>query len=307
MSRTICALAAVSLLTAGAAYAGPAEDGRAALAAGRGEEAAPLLRAAVETSPEDLDLRADLGRALAWSGLYEDAAAQYRVVLSSRPDHREGLLGAIRLDGYRGRLQEALAAAARALALHPEDREIEAERSRLSALLRGRLCAVDARFTLRCGYGGEDYSFTGPGNGLSVSYRDRRLRGWDAGASASYEHRFALDDLDLGVGVSRKLSSGWAGVSLGGATRHVLLPKLRAAVEAGAALGYGFGAGSRLGYRLFDEAQVYSFTPSLTWEGLGAALSASYDLSSTYFDSGARSGALSSFRVRAAWTASCCQ
>lgn len=293
------------LLLAVAAFAGPAEEGRAALSAGRGKDAVPLLRTAVDASPGDLDLRADLGRALAWSGRYEDAEREYAVALSSRPDHREALLGSIRLDGYRGRLQEALAGAARGLSLHPGDREFEAERLRLSGLLRRSLCAPDKRFTIRCGYGNEHYSFARGGNGLSVALRDRRLRGWDAGASAAYEHRFGLDDLDLGLSAARKLARGWAGVSLGGATRHALLPVFRAAVEGGAPLGGGFGAEAKLGWRLFDDANVYSFSPSLTWEGRGLALSAGYDLSETRFDGGARSGGLSSFRARAAWLASC--
>ena len=305
MTRVGLGTAASCLLLAVAAFAGPAEDGRAALGAGRGEEAAVFLRAAVEARPGDLDLRADLGRALAWSGRYEEAEREYRVVLSSRPDHREALLGTIRLDGYRGRLQEALAGTAHGLALHPGDREFEEERLRLSGLLRRSFCSPDKRFTVRCGYGNEHYSFARGGNGLSVALRDRRLRGWDAGASASYERRFGLDDLDLGASLARRIRAGWAGVSLGGATRHALLPVFRAAAEGGAPLGAGFGAEAKIGWRLFDDAKVYSFSPSLTWEGRGLALSAGYDLSATVFDGGARSGGLSSFRARAAWLASC--
>lgn len=299
------AAAALLLCLAVRSFAGPAEEGRAALAAGRGKDAAPLLSAAVEGAPGDLDLRADLGRALSWSGRYEEAARAYEAVLSSRPDHREALLGLARLEGYRGRFKDALAAVDRGLAAHPGDRELSAERARLGGLLRDSRCALRERFTVRCGWGGEDYSFSGPGNGVSASFRDRRFRGWDAAVAASYEHRFALDDLDLGVSASRKAFGGWGGFSLGGATRHVLLPALRASLDGGARLGRGFGAEGKLAFRRYDNAKVLSFSPALAWEGRGLALTAGYSVSSTYYDSGARSGALSSFSARAAWLRSC--
>lgn len=300
-------LAGAFLFAAGPAVAGPAEDGRGALAAGRGKDAAPLLQAAVEADPGDPDLRADLGRALSWSGRYDEAERSYQVVLSSMPGHREALLGLIRLYGYRGDFSAGIAAAERGLALHPGDREIGAERARLRGHQRASRCSLKKRFTLHCGYGHEDYSFTGPGNGASVSLRDRRFHGWDAGVAASYAHRFGLDDLDLGVSASRKVPSlgGWAGFSVGGATRHVLLPVFRASVEGGRPLVAGFGVETSLGFRRYDHAKVFSLSPSLTWEGYGLALTGGYGLSSTYYDSGLKSGGLSSFRARAAWMRSC--
>jgi len=295
------------LLAAGAAAAGPAEEGRAALAAGKGKEAAPLLQTALDQNPEDLDLRADYARALAWSGRYDEADRAYREVLAKAPGHREATLGLIRLRGYQGRFKEGIALADGGLAAHPEDREIAAERARLSGHLRGSLCTLDKRFTVRCGYGHENYNFTGPGNGTSLSLRDRRFHGWDAAIAASYEHRFALDDVDLGVSASRKIPSlgGWAGFSLGGATRHVLLPVFRGCVDGGRPLGAGFGAEAQVCFRRYDRAKVVSFAPSLTWEGYGLALTGRYGLSSTYYDSGLKSGGLSSFSFRAAWMRAC--
>ena len=235
------------------------------------------------------------------------AEGAYRDILAKKPDHREATLGLMRLMGYTGRFKEGIALADGGLAAHPGDREIAQERARLSGHLRSSICALDKRFTVRCGYGHENYNFTGPGNGTSLSFRDRRFHGWDAALAASYEHRFALDDVDVGVSASRKIASlgGWAGFSLGGGTRHVLLPVFRGCVEGGRPLGSGFGAEAQVCFRRYDRAKVVSFAPSLTWDGYGLALTGRYGLSSTYYDSGLESGGLSSFGVRAAWMRSC--
>lgn len=169
------------------------------------------------------------------------------------------------------------------------------------------VCGDPPRFTARAGFAHEAYGFTGPGNGFSASLQDRSFHGWNAAAGADYQHRFRFDDLGLWAGAARRLPWGrsHAGFTVGGATRHVLLPAFRASGEGGLSLGRGFSADGKIEYRHYDDANVYIAAPVLAWEGRGAELSAGYTLSSAYYTSGGRSGGLSSYKLRAAKTGWC--
>ncbi|UPT75274.1 MAG: hypothetical protein M0D55_06115 [Elusimicrobiota bacterium] len=80
---------------------------------------------------------------------------------------------------------------------------------------------------------------------------------------AGYQHRFRLDDAEVWAGAVRKIpgTRAYAGGSVGGATRHVLLPALRAALEGGAGLGSGFSADARTEWRRYDNAHTLVFSP----------------------------------------------
>ena len=178
--------------------------------------------------------------------------------------------------------------------------------TRLFPLLLGLAAAARAqeapRFTARAGATREAYSFAGPGGLLEASIQDRRFFGWNANAGAAYAHRFGLDDAELGVGAARPLRWGksYAGFSLGAATRRVLLPTFRGALEGGVAVARGLSLEGALAYRRYDGAKLVGLIPTLTWERPHLRLLCGYSLWSSSYDSGAKSGGLSSYRLAAA-------
>ena len=290
-----------------AARAASVDAARALLNEGKARQALPDLRKASEADPDDLDLRCDLARALAWSDLSAEAEGQYSAVLAKQPAHREALLGLLRLRGYQGRPAAAMALAEQGLERYPGDSEFLAERRRLRTVLNGADCERVYRYTARVGYSHEDYNFAGPGNGVNMSVQDRRFHGWNASAGTSYAHRFGLDDLDLGVEAARPVPwrGAYAGFSLGGATRHVILPAFRGALEGGVPLGAGFTAEGVASFRHYDSANIYALSPLLTWEGRGILAQAGYSLANTYYTSGSRSGWLASYQGRLEWERWC--
>lgn len=168
-------------------------------------------------------------------------------------------------------------------------------------------CGEPARWTVRTGVSHERYSFASPGNGWTASLQNRSLRGWNVAAGVGYQHRFDLDDAEGWVSGSRRLPWGrsHAGMTVGGSTRHTLLPMMRSSGEGGFAIGGGFSAEGRIEYRRYDSADVYIASPGLAWEGSGLELSIGYSISHARYGSGARSGGLSSYRAQAAWTGWC--
>ncbi len=283
------------------------ERARSLLNQGKAQEALPLLEAAVLTAPQDLDLRCDLARALAWTGRYDDAQKQYALVLAKNPKHREALLGLLRLRGYQGRPQDALALARQGLKDYPQDPEFLQELARLQALIRRADCEKPRRFTARTGYYHEDYNFVGPGNGTELSLEDRQFHGWNVLGGATYQHRFGLDDTDFGVEADHKLGGhgAWAGFAAGGATSGTILPSARGALHGGLPLGAGFSAEAAASYQHYDAADVYGLAPTLTWEGLGLAASVGYSTTQSAFTSGGASGWLGAYNTRLAWEEWC--
>jgi len=97
-----------------------AQRGAEALRGGRFARAVPLLRAASDAFPENIEVRLHLGAALALSGDQEGALAQYGEALRRQPDnpHAHYNLGTILRQIGRG--EEALVHLRRAVELHPE-------------------------------------------------------------------------------------------------------------------------------------------------------------------------------------------
>ena len=160
------------------------------------------------------------------------------------------------------------------------------------------------RFTARLGAGRESYSFAPPGSAGSFSIEDRGLHGWRTQWASAYARRFAQEDLDLGLAAShavpwRKASAGF---SLGGATRHALLPAFRAGLNGGLSLGLGFAAEAEASYRHYDSANVYIAAPRLLYYWKEFVLVGGYTLSKTYYTTGGDSGGLSSFMAKLAWS-----
>lgn len=160
------------------------------------------------------------------------------------------------------------------------------------------------RFTARLQVGRDSYSFVPPGSGASFSLEDKDFRGWRAQGSASYAHRFGLDDLDLGLAAARPLPwrKAYAGLSLGGATRHAILPAFRAGFNGGLSLGLGFAAEGEFSYRHYDHANLYVAAPRLLYYWRDWVLVGGYTLSQTNYTAGGDSGGLSSFMAKLAWT-----
>lgn len=280
---------------------------RALLKQGRAQEALPVLEAAALAAPDDLDLGCDLARALAWTGRYADADKEYGLVLAKNPKHREALLGLLRLRGYQGRPEDALALAQRGLRDYPRDPEFESERKRLVALIARAECEKPHRFTARTGFYHEDYNFVGPGNGTELSLEDRQFHGWNVLGGATYQHRFGMDDTDFGVEADHPLGwrGAWGGFVAGGATSGTILPSARTALHGGMPLGAGFSAEAAASYQHYDAANVYGLTPTLTWEGLGLAASVGYSTTQSAFTSGGASGWLGAYNTRLAWEKWC--
>ncbi len=311
LAGMVLLLAAAALLDAAAARAQAAtsavERARTLLNQGKAREALPVLQGAVLSAPDDLDLGCDLARALAWSGRYADADGEYARVLAKNPKHREALLGLLRLRGYQGRPQDALALARQGLQDYPQDPEFLQEAARLQALIRRADCEKPRRFTARTGYYHEDYNFIGPGNGTELSLEDRQFHGWNVLGGATYQHRYGLDDTDFGVEADHKLGGhgAWAGFAAGGATSGTILPSARGALRGGLALGAGFSAEGAATYQHYDAADVYGLAPTLTWEGLGLAASVGYSTTQSAFTSGGASGWLGAYTTRLAWERWC--
>ena len=296
-----------AMLTAAGAWGAPVDAARALLNAGQARQALPSLEALSADNPDDLDLRCDYARALAWSGRYSDAESQYNIILSKQPNHREALLGLLRLRGYQGRPADAAAICEAGLTAYPSDREFLAERARLADLSARSSCDKLYRYTARSNFEHDAYNFAGPGADAGMSLEDRQFHGWDAAAGFAYAHRFGLDDLDVGVNAAHPLPwhGGYAGFSLGGATRHVLLPSFRGSLTAGQSFGYGFSGELSPSYRHYDAANVYGLAPSLSWDWNYWTATVGFPLSSTYYTDGVRSGWLGSETFRLVWSRWC--
>jgi tetratricopeptide (TPR) repeat protein len=276
-------------------------------AAAPADQALPRLEVLTAENPDDLELRCDYARALAWSDRYPDADAQYSRVLSAQPHHREALLGLLRLRGYQGRPEDALKICDSGLLAYPGDKEFLAERVRLIDLLARKSCDRLYRYTARSTFENDAYSFAGPRVSAGLSLQDRRFHGWDAAAGFSYEHRFGLDDLDIGINAVHRLpwKGAYAGFSLGGATRHVILPAVRGSLLAGDYLGYGFSAEIGGSYRHYDLANSYGLAPSLSWDWNSWTATVGFPFSSTYYTDGVSSGWLASQAFKLQWSRWC--
>ena len=101
------------------------------LAAGRWEEARPLLEAYLADHPADAAVRLELARVLARSGRVEEAEAQYRR-LAEAGDAR-GIIGLAHVLWRQNRLEPAAERFRRALEMRPDDEGI---RSSLARVLR---------------------------------------------------------------------------------------------------------------------------------------------------------------------------
>lgn len=109
--------------------------GRAALQAGRLDEAADWLRKSLEVAPDRADYRVELGTALARAGRVEEAQAAYREALDSAPGHDGARMGLAALHAAAGRTEEAEAELRRLLELRPDH---PAAHLHLAHLLRSR-------------------------------------------------------------------------------------------------------------------------------------------------------------------------
>lgn len=148
---------------------------------------------------------------------------------------------------------------------------------------------------------------TDPGNGASLTLQDRAFHDWSTAVAVDYEHRFRLDDVDLGMVATHALYThgAYAGFSLGGAPHGVLLPTARASLLGGWPLGHGLLAEAEVLYRHYSNANIYTFSPTASFSRFAWTLSAGYGLSSTRYTTGATSGGLSSYRVRLAYDRYC--
>lgn len=95
------------------------QRGLVAAGAGRFEEAVALLAQAVEASPGERAIHANLGLALARLGRHDDAIASYRSALALEPRHAATLAKLGRVLSQTGRFDEAIESLARAWALDP--------------------------------------------------------------------------------------------------------------------------------------------------------------------------------------------
>ena len=97
-----------------------------ALDAGRTEEALPLLRQAVESSPGDAEVHNSYGCALAAVGRVAEAIAQFRTAIGLSPDYPDAhnnLASALAQSGQAG---DAVSEFKKALALRPDYPEAQA-------------------------------------------------------------------------------------------------------------------------------------------------------------------------------------
>jgi tetratricopeptide (TPR) repeat protein len=115
--------------------------GRAALAAGRPEEALAVIDKAIAVGGRDADLHCDRAEALIALGDFTAAVAAAQTVVDANRNHARGhlMIGLAHLE--RGDLDEAMAALGRAVLLTPQDPDANYHRARL-AQMRGDLSAA---------------------------------------------------------------------------------------------------------------------------------------------------------------------
>lgn len=97
--------------------------GLIALQRGNREEAAALIRRAIEVAPEYADAHNNLGNVLYLDKRYDEAAVAYRRALALRPDMAEAHFNLGRSCQAAEQVQEALAAFRQGLALQPKQYE----------------------------------------------------------------------------------------------------------------------------------------------------------------------------------------
>jgi Flp pilus assembly protein TadD len=121
----------------------PAMLARALLETGRHSDALELTTAGIARDPSDVDLRLVHGAALVARGRLEEAQVAFMQLAQAAPDwaHAWGELARVLL--RRGRPEQALVVAERAIALEPNDTELQALRRDASLGARARRFALE--------------------------------------------------------------------------------------------------------------------------------------------------------------------
>ena len=292
-----------ALLRAGV-RAAPLDEARQLMRSGRTGQAIELLENTLTNFPEDVDARCALAQALAWERRYGPAEEQYAAALSQKPDYRDALLGLAQLKRFQGRYDDALKLAQRAAALYAGDAESLEEKERILFALDDLRWNRPRRYAFHAETLHENYNFAPNGEAVHFSFRDRALRGWDAGLQLGRERRFQTDDTSLALSGARKFSwrRAHAGWTLGAAGRGVLLPRWHAMLQGGLALKPPFSAEGSASFRRYREADVYALNFAAFLYGKDATLSCAYSPSQTFFRAGGKSGVLSSVRAKAVWS-----
>ncbi len=127
------------------AFAQLAEEYRRA---GRHREAVDTCRGGLAVHPGYLSARVTLGRALIQLGEFDEAESELHIVLQSAPQNLAAIRGLAEVHHKRGELPEAIAQYRSALALAPNDPELERTVNDLTQTLAESVIARERRRAL---------------------------------------------------------------------------------------------------------------------------------------------------------------
>jgi YaiO family outer membrane protein len=290
------------LATLVAGHGPAAADAGAASAAGRANAIAPaedplavalerqdfttaiaLLRARLEVSPADAELKFALARALAWSGDYAAAVAEYDDLQTAYPDNADYAFGRAQTLAWAGRPEAALQELEHARTLAPDYEDVW----RLEHALLARRGDTDprlqslrkqaarrfpaatwwhetapvgsARASLRftAGTVQESLSTAVPDWGSEFVNVSRRGESGGFYASVSREKRFAASDTVVAGGVDWRASERWTlGLDLGLGPGADFMPRRSAGVWALRAWPRAFETQFRLRFRDYRATEV---------------------------------------------------